>query len=270
MSVAERVETHGGVERHHVARVVPGPIQVWTSAYRIGDVLVDTSTPVGRAPFARWLARRDVAACLVTHEHEDHVGNAELLPAGVALHAPPTAARFLAEGTPPFPLYRQFFWGFPRARGLAAKPATGTLRVADRAFRVVPTPGHSEDHVAYLDEESGALFSGDAYMGKFRAARLAEDIATEVESLRRMADLDPRVLYPAHGPIVEQPRKRLLEVADWFDDLRRRAHALHAKGLRRHRVARELLGREPAITWVSLGEFSHANMVVNLLRRPPP
>jgi glyoxylase-like metal-dependent hydrolase (beta-lactamase superfamily II) len=198
------------------------------------------------------------------------VGNHDLLGPGVEVFAPPLARRFLAEGTPPFPLYRQFFWGFPRAKGIGTRPAAGTIRTATSAFRVVPTPGHSEDHVAYLDEASGALFSGDAYMGKFRAARLVEDVATEVASLRRMADLDPGVLYPAHGPIVERPRKRLLETADHFDDLRRRAHALRGKGLDAHRIARELLGREPAITWVSMGEFSHVNMVRNLLRTPSP
>jgi glyoxylase-like metal-dependent hydrolase (beta-lactamase superfamily II) len=262
MRIAERVETHGGVERHHVARVVPGKLQTWVSAYRVGEVIVDTSMPLARAAFARWLARAPVRACLTTHEHEDHVGNHELLPRGAVVYAPPIAARLLASGTPPFPIYRQFFWGYPRAKGIEAKPAKGIVE----GFRVVPTPGHSADHVAYHDEATGALFSGDAYMGKFRAARLAEDVVTEVASLRRMADLDPAVLYPAHGPIVERPRKRLLEAADHFDDLRRRALTLREKGLRVRRIARELLGPEAGLTWISLGEFSHANMVRNLLR----
>jgi glyoxylase-like metal-dependent hydrolase (beta-lactamase superfamily II) len=270
VSVAERVETHGEVVRHHTARRVPGPMRVWVSVYVVDGVLIDSGMSHARRAVARFLGGQRIHACLTTHEHEDHVGNHELLGPAVEIHAPPIARRFLGDGTPSFPVYRRFFWGFPRAKGIPAKPAEGTIRTATRAFRVIATPGHSDDHVAYLDEASGALFSGDAYMGKFRAARLAEDVATEVASLRRMADLDPNALYPAHGPILERPRKKLLDAADHFDDLRRRAHALREKGLGAPRVARDLLGREPIITYVSMGEFSNLNMARNLLRAPPP
>ncbi len=268
--IAERLERHGDVERHHAALAVPGALKVWVSVYRAGDVLVDSGMSRARREVARFLASRPVRACLTTHEHEDHVGNHALLGPEVETFAPPLATRFLAEGTPPFPAYRQVFWGYPREKGMGARPAQGTIRAGGRSFRVVPTPGHSADHVAYLDESTGALFSGDAYMGKFRAARLAEDVATEIDSLRRMAEIDPVVLYPAHGPIVERPRKRLMETADHFDGLRRRAHALKEKGWTAHRIARELLGREQTITWISAGEFSNVNMARNLLRAMPP
>jgi glyoxylase-like metal-dependent hydrolase (beta-lactamase superfamily II) len=265
VAIAERIETHGSVVRHHTARLVPGPLKVWVSCYVTGDVLVDSGMPHARREVERFLAARPIATCLTTHEHEDHVGNHDLL-RDVEIHAPPIASSYLEAGTPPFPRYRRFFWGMPRGRGITSRAPEATVHASGRRFRVIDAAGHSDDHVAYFDEVDGALFSGDSYMGKFRAARLAEDIATEIATLRRMADLDPAVLYPAHGPILERPRAKLIETAEHFEDLQRRARRLADKGEPERKIARELLGREPIITLVSMGEFSHLNMVRNLLR----
>lgn len=265
MGHAERIERHGDVERLHLSRTLAGRALKWTSVYLVGDALVDTGCSSARPAFARFLASRRIASVLTTHEHEDHVGNHALLPPGTLVHAPALAKRFLDEGTPPFPYYRRFVWGDPDAAP-GARLALDKVGAAGRVFRVVPTPGHSMDHHAYFDEEHGALYSGDAYMGKFRAARLAEDVGTGVASLRRMADLDPAVLYPAHGPILERPRAKLLETAEHFEGLARRARLLDEKGLSRRRIAREVIGREPGLTYVSGGEFSTLHLVENLLR----
>lgn len=252
-----------------MSRTVLGRPVKWVSVYLVGDALVDTGCSSARPAFARILASRRVASVLTTHEHEDHVGNHALLPSGTVVHAPGLAKRFLDAGTPPFPFYRRFVWGKPDAAP-GARLARDRVEAAGRVFRVVPTPGHSMDHVAYLDEERGALFSGDAYMGKFRAARREEDVGTGLASLRRMADLDPAVLYPAHGPILERPRRKLLDTAEHFEALGRRARALRERGWTHRRIARELVGREPGLTYVSSGEFSSVKLVENLLRPTMP
>lgn len=263
MPVAQRLESWGKVERLHASRAFAGRAWQWVSVYHVEGVLIDGGSQAGRAAFARFLAKRPIRAALATHEHEDHVASFDLLPPGTPIHAPPLTAQYLREGTPRFPLYRQAVWGYPPLRGIQAEPLG--RRVED--FLVVEAKGHSMDHVAYLDEREQLLFTGDAYMGKFRAARMAEDVKTEIDALRRLAALDPAVLLPAHGPIVERPRAKLLETADHFDDLRRRALRLREEGKSVHRIARELLGPEGFLTWLSGGEFSNANMVRNLLRR---
>lgn len=260
-------EDHGQVERFHMTRRVPGAPPYWTSVYRIGDVLVDSGCSSGRAAFVPWLRERPPRVVLTTHEHEDHIGNHAVLPRDAQVWAPALAARFLREGHPRFPLYRRLVWGY-HERAPGARVVADKVDAGGRAFRVVRTDGHSEDHVAYLDERENGLFSGDAYMGKFRAARLAEDVHTALASLRRMADLDPAALYPAHGPVIPRPREKLLDTVAYFDDLWRRAWAMRERGLTERRIARELLGGPGFLTLFSMGEFSERNMVVNLLRRP--
>jgi len=277
-----------------MARRLPGLPPYVTSVYRVGDVLVDSGCSSGRAAFARWLRRCEPRFVLTTHEHEDHIGNHAILPAAAQVWAPALAARFLREGHPRFPLYRRVVWGYhERAAHLAISlisrrqdakaPREGDLaswRLGDersvqpdkldaggRAFRVIPTDGHSVDHVAYLDERENALFSGDAYMGKFRAARLEEDLHTELASLRRMAELDPATLYPVHGPVLPRPRARLLDTVEHFEALWRRAWPMRERGVPMRRIARELLGGPAALTLISGGEFSETKLIANLLRR---
>lgn len=266
--VATRREQHGDVERFHMARTIAGRPLVWVSVYRVGDVLVDSGCSSARRAFAPWLAERAVRVALTTHEHEDHIGNHAILPQGVETWAPRLAAEFLARGHPRFPLYRRVVWGYhepaPGARVVGEK-----VDASGRAFRVVRTDGHSADHVAYLDERENGLFSGDAYMGKFRAARLEEDIITGIASLRRMADIDPATLFPAHGPVLPRPRAKLVDAAEHFEDLWRRAWTLRDAGATHRAIRRELFPREPAITYVSSGEFSCRNTVKNLLRARP-
>lgn len=266
--VLSRRERFGDVERLHMAKSVAGRPLVWVSVYRIGDVLVDSGCSSARRAFVPFLREREVGSVLATHEHEDHIGNHSVLPEGVASWAPRLAGLFLERGHPRFPLYRRFVWGY-HERSRPARLAEEKIDAGGRSFRVVPTNGHSADHASYLDERENGLFCGDAYMGKFKAARLEEDVITEIASLRRMAELDPAALYPAHGPVLARPREKLLDTVAYFEDLWRRAWSLRDAGAAPRAIRRELFPREPVITYVSSGEFSCGNMVTNLLRARP-
>lgn len=266
--VLSRRERFGDVERLHMTKTVAGRALKWVSVYRIGDVLVDSGCSSARRAFVPFLREREIKTALATHEHEDHVGNHAVLPAGATKLAPRLTCLFLERGHPRFPLYRRFVWGY-HERAPDVKQVGEKVDAGGRAFRVLQTNGHSADHVSYLDERENGLFSGDAYMGRFKAARLEEDIITEVASLRRMAELDPAYLFPAHGPVLERPRAKLLETIDHFEDLWRRAWKLRDAGASARQIRRELFPGEPMLTYISVGEFSCANMVANLLRARP-
>lgn len=274
LRILTRRETIGDAERLHVARAYPGAgAFYWTSLYRIGGVVVDSGIRPARAEVARFLDEKPAEALLATHEHEDHVGNFALAaPRAIPAFAPRAAVDLLervASGrTARLPLYRAITWGgHDGARGV--RVANGDVKAGGRTIRLVPTPGHSADHVALLDEASGALFTGDAVLGKLKASRPPENVPEQMESLRRMIALAPRVVLPAHGPALTRPREQIGSVLEYLEDLQRRAHALAARGKAPRRIARELLGREGAMTWASFREFSKENLVRSLLSRAP-
>jgi glyoxylase-like metal-dependent hydrolase (beta-lactamase superfamily II) len=132
-----------------------------------------------------------VAAIVVTHGHPDHAPGATTL--ARAVNAPV----------------------------LAFRPGPGQERLRDEQIvegggvrlRAVHTPGHTPDHVVFLAEGARSLFTGDAVLG--RGTSVVDppegDLGAYVRSLRRMQSLDPRVLYPGHGPTVFQAAAKLEE-----------------------------------------------------------
>jgi len=72
-------------------------------------------------------------------------------------------------------------------------------------LHVIPTPGHAPEHVSFHWPEAGALFVGDTFMGQGDTTLVSPpegDLAAYLQTLERVAGLEPSVLYPAHGPPV--------------------------------------------------------------------
>ncbi len=130
------------------------------------------------------LAARDarVVAVLVTHHHADHAEAA--LPWGRHFGAPVAAATGEVAG--------------PGGRLLRAGER---LQLAGTTLDVVPTPGHTADHLAFR-LASGAVLVGDHVLGRGTSVvtHPEGDVLVYLESLRRVHDLGPSALYCGHGP----------------------------------------------------------------------
>lgn len=135
----------------------------------------------------------NLRAILITHGHPDHVEG---------------AAR-LREMTGA-PIYAWSREGSPDADHILKDGDTFTL--GERTIRALYTPGHRFDHLCFLLEDANALFAGDlvAGVGTVVIAPPEGDLAAYMASLRRLLAFDLRVILPAHGPAVTDP-KALLE-----------------------------------------------------------
>jgi glyoxylase-like metal-dependent hydrolase (beta-lactamase superfamily II) len=144
--------------------------------------------PEHLAEVARQAGR--VGAVAVTHDHPDHAPGA--LPFAELVGAP---------------LYAYRLAGAERLRG------GQDLHVGVLELKAVHTPGHTSDHVAFFEPESGSLFTGDAVLG--RGTSFIDppdgDLVAYLRSLKRMVELGPRTIYPGHGPVVLRGREKLLE-----------------------------------------------------------
>jgi glyoxylase-like metal-dependent hydrolase (beta-lactamase superfamily II) len=136
------------------------------------------------------VARRDAAvrAIVVTHHHLDHAAAARAW-----------ARRF---GVPA--------WAHD-ATVASAPDATltdgATVALDGLSIEAVATPGHTRDHLA-LRLGTGALLTGDHVLGRGTSvvAYPDGDLEAYLDSLRRVLELGPDVLYPGHGPaLTEDP-----------------------------------------------------------------
>ena len=76
-------------------------------------------------------------------------------------------------------------------------------------LEAVATPGHTSNHLCFALKESDALFSGDHVMGWSTSIVSPPDgdMGAYVASLKKLLEREKSVYYPAHGPIVSEPRK---------------------------------------------------------------
>jgi endoribonuclease LACTB2 len=80
-------------------------------------------------------------------------------------------------------------------------------------LRAVHTPGHAPDHLCYYLEEERALFTGDVVLGAGTTVIPDDtgDLGDYMDSLRRLLALDLDTIYPAHGPVIRNPREKIGE-----------------------------------------------------------
>ncbi len=91
------------------------------------------------------------------------------------------------------------------------------LQVGGLHLRSVHAPGHTAGHLCIVLEEERLLFAGDNVLGVGTAAIAPPphgDMGEYIRSLRKMQSLDAELLAPGHGPLVEEPRRKLQELID--------------------------------------------------------
>ena len=87
------------------------------------------------------------------------------------------------------------------------------LHTEGATLRAVHAPGHAPDHLCFVLEEEGALFSGDNVLGVGTTVIPEEggDLVDYLASLERLLAERPGRIYPAHGPLVADGSARLRE-----------------------------------------------------------
>ncbi|MFJ9627016.1 MBL fold metallo-hydrolase [Streptomyces sp. NPDC101175] len=119
------------------------------------------------------------------------------------------------------------------------------LRFGQTRLTVIPTPGHTQGHVVYLDRARGLMFSGDHVLPHitpsigFELGGPALPLGDYLDSLHLMTTLADARLLPAHGPVGDSVHARVGELLAHHDD--RLAEARAALG-DRARTAYEVAG----------------------------
>jgi glyoxylase-like metal-dependent hydrolase (beta-lactamase superfamily II) len=183
----------------------PSPLTLTgTNTYLLGVpasgevVVVDPGPDVAehRAAVERAMAAAGahVAAVVITHHHADHA----------------EATGWAADwGAPAY--------AFDPQRVPGAQPLADRATVPVRGLRITALhlPGHCSDHLCLHVTDTGAVLTGDHILGEGTTviAWPDGDLAQYLASLQALRRLAPRVLYPGHGEVVEDPLARIDELA---------------------------------------------------------
>ena len=94
-----------------------------------------------------------------------------------------------------------------------------TLDLAGEPFEVLVLPGHADGHIALLGSHSGRLFGGDVLLDEItpNVGRWEDNepdpLGRYLETLGRIEELAPAVVYPGHRGVIERPAARAQEIA---------------------------------------------------------
>lgn len=237
--------------------------RVWV--YHVDGLQVETGPRWVRKEVRRFTKVFPFQAIALTHFHEDHSGNAAYLSQGgrIPVCMGEQTAEILA-GPPSIPLYRQMLMGPLESVQGEVREWIETERFR---FRAVHTPGHSDDHVVWVEEEQGWAFTGDLFISsRLTFGMRGESLLELAASIRRLLQYPIRTLFCSHAGIIPEGRKALEKKLDYLDWLREETLRLHQIGAPSMEIASRLLKKRPGLVWVSRGEMAPVHLIRSILR----
>ncbi len=232
----------------------PGPFTgPGTNTYLVGTgdrpFLLDTGSgkpsylPLLEQALSRELGCAAPGDVLLTHVHGDHIGGvADVL----ARYGPRRVSKM------PWP-------GKDERYGLALEPirAGDVFRTEGATLRAIHTPGHAEDHICFYLEEERALFTGDVVLGAGTTVIPLDggDMGLYLESLERLLALELARIYPGHGPLIAEPRAKLLEYLEHRRERERQIVAAARAGATTvERMVERIYVDTPRALWPAAGQ----------------
>jgi len=146
--------------------------------------------------YTRSVSKAKICYLIVTHAHPDHISGVSTLKrktgASLILHS--------AEVTD-IPVDKRVNDG-------------DIISLGGIDLEVIHTPGHNPGHMCLYIRSKRILFSGDHVLAKTTTALQPPwgDMTQYIESLRKLLNYDIKLMLPAHGPPITEPRKRIEEL----------------------------------------------------------
>lgn len=233
--------------------------------FYIDGVLIDTGSSSLESYLKPYFRQLDIDQVVLTHYHEDHTGCASFFQneQQVPIYMSDIKLDYCKKKAD-YPLYRQFFWG--RRRPFKAE-TIGSSFVSNRAtWDVIKTPGHAIDHVAFLNNETGQLFTGDLFINeKTKVVLREENIPQLIDSIKRVLKYEFDEVFCCHAGYIRDGRAALNRKLEFLLDLKHQVLKLNQEGKTVKEIKRELFPRKYPITKLSFGEWDSRHIVRSIV-----
>lgn len=256
---------YGEIVEFKVSRTAFGRPLYLAHFYLLDGLLIDTGPAHTAAEVKQALRNVPVRQVAITHQHEDHTGNSGYFEQElkIPVYAHPETLKIM-RNPPKIQIYRHVIWGAqPPAGGL---PLRSKLVTENYVLDVIPTPGHSIDHVSFFEPVNRWLFCGDLFLGeKLTGFMVGENIADHFQSLARVIALKPKVLFCGLKGRIENATARLISKYEQWWNIGLQVKELHEAGLSRKRILKEVFGDEILFYYFSQSNWGRCYMVETII-----
>jgi glyoxylase-like metal-dependent hydrolase (beta-lactamase superfamily II) len=230
--------------------------------YIMDGICIDTALRHMQKEVVNCIANHQVHTIVLTHHHEDHSGNAASL--NKTLQIPilghPQTIKKMQQ---PFSIlpYQHYAWG--SALPVAMETLPETVQSDHIDLKPIHTPGHSRDHTVFWEKNKGWLFSGDLFIAeRIKYFRADEKMQDQIDSLKKVCQLDFDCLFCAHNPQIKNGKAKLQQKLQFLEDLYGRIKGFHAKGLGLNETVKAMgLKENYVMKTFCMGNLSMKNMV---------
>jgi endoribonuclease LACTB2 len=235
-------------------------------SFSVDGVLIDTGSASLEKEFQPFFKQQDIDQVVITHFHEDHTGCAAFLQE--ELNLPIYMNDMMLEyckKKPDYPLYRKVIWG--KRRPFHGKAIGKTFSSRNAIWDVIDTPGHAIDHLAFLNRETGQLFTGDLYcQEKTKVILREESIPTIIDSLKKVLTFDFGEVFCCHAGHLKDGRAALQRKLDYLLELQGKIIKLHDDGMSSSQISITLFPKKYPITLLSSGEWNSMHIINSIIQ----
>ena len=261
-------ERNGSVSSIHMTSRFLGIPIFKVYAFYVDRLLIDTGFPRCRKGFLKVCDELPgIDAVVNTHHHEDHTGNNFWVTDkyGILPLAHPRTTSYMKSPSRWIRLYRRFVWGTPLPSKMAQ--VDSEVRTKNHRFLIIPTPGHSDDHICLYEPNENWLFSGDLFLDEeVRYTREDEDVYALLDSLKRIASLQSKKMFCSFSGVIKNPREAIQKKIDFLENLREKVEEGLKQGRSSREIQKKLLGPGDRFRFVTAGQISKKNTIQAFLR----
>ncbi len=254
---------YGEVVSYELGWAPVGMPMMTVRLYCINGIMIDTGLGHMQKEALEIFRLEKIRKILLTHHHEDHSGNAAAMKrlSNIPVLGHPHTVEKMKKPYKILP-FQHYMW--KKTEPLEMGIVSETIESGRISLKPVHTPGHSKDHLVYLDPNFGRLFSGDMYLAdRIRYCRSDERIGDQIDSLKKIITLDFDALFCSHNPHLKNGKKRIAAKLRFLEDFYGQVGTCMKAGMTEDKEIFKKMGlmEDHFIKWFCFGNISMLNMV---------
>jgi len=259
--------------------------RVWTSAYLVDGLLIDSGPPASTGDLKQFIKslapEQAVEKVVITHWHEDHAGGARFLSEelGLPVYIHKNGIDKVRNGYY-YPEYRVLGWGAPFEPAPSVRPldvSSIATKTGKYTFELLHLPGHSDDLIVLIEPTQEWGFVSDSIVPEYQMifGEPSEDIHEDIKqihaSLKQLqqytAGMDRLTIFTAGFGMFPGQEILAKNISD-IESLHGKVHELKSMGFRDRKIVEKLFGEEHSTGHITNYALSRLNLVRALLKWP--